>query len=60
MLDVPEAETNGDRRVRDAMQWLEAHDLIRIEQARGKEPTCTLLSALGDGKDYFRPNGGCV
>lgn len=54
-LALPDAMKNGARRVRDAMCWLDEHRFIRIEQTRGKEPTCFLLHPLGDGRDYVRP-----
>lgn len=58
MLDLPEPETNGARRVRDGCAWLEDHQLIVMEHHRGKEPTVFLRSALGDGGPYARQAGG--
>lgn len=55
MLDLPKDSTNGARRIRDAMDWLEAHRLIRVESTRGTVPKCFLLSPIGDGKEYSRP-----
>jgi len=56
MLDLPDPDKNGARRVRDATSWLEENKLIRVERVGGTEPRVYLLSALGDGAAYVRPS----
>lgn len=54
-LGLPDFERKGARRVRDALQWLEDANLIRVERARGKNPRVYLLSQAGTGNPYRRP-----
>ncbi|MGA3220446.1 MAG: hypothetical protein ABSE77_15425 [Acidimicrobiales bacterium] len=58
MLDLPDPDARGARRVRDAGNWLKEHQLVRVEHVRGKEPKVYLLSALGNGALYSRPGLG--
>jgi hypothetical protein len=58
MLDLPGPAGNGARRVRDAIEWLADRQLIRVEPDRVRGPRVYLLSPLGDGQPYTRPNPG--
>ena len=56
MLELPNPETNGARRVNEALTSLEHHKLISIEDRRpGRPPRVYLLSHAGDGEKYSRP-----
>jgi hypothetical protein len=54
-LGLEDPHGNGARRVRDAIAWLAAQSFIRIDRG-GPQPECFLLSPLGDGGAYHRPN----
>jgi hypothetical protein len=55
LLDLPEPDTNGQRRIRDAIQWLEDRDFIRSERQPGRPMAIQLLLEDGSGKTYFDP-----
>jgi hypothetical protein len=55
LLDLPEPDTNGQRRIRDAIQWLEDKDFIRSERQPGRPMAIQLLLEDGSGKSYFDP-----
>jgi hypothetical protein len=56
MLNLPNPETNGARRVNEALTSLEHQNLISLEDRRPGKPTRVyLLSHAGDGKQYSRP-----
>lgn len=54
MFDLPEPATDGARRVRDALRWLELNHFVRVERRPGKEAEVFLLSDEGTGKGYIR------
>jgi hypothetical protein len=56
MLDLPDPEQNGARRVADAIDWLEHHRLIAVARNAGAPADVRLLSQLGDGGHYSRPS----
>lgn len=60
LLSLPDPHVNGARRVNDAIRWLEAHKLIRVERAPGAVPEVFLLSNLGTGEPYTRPTDNWV
>lgn len=52
---------NGKQRVSRAIRWLAANDFVSLDEVghrRGREATVTLLSDLGDGAPFTRPDGG--
>jgi hypothetical protein len=51
-------EDNGARRVNNALKWLEAHKLIKLEQRVGAPSGITLLSSSGNGSRYVEREGG--
>ncbi len=55
LLDLPDPETNGQRRIRDAVQWLEAKEFVRTDKQPGKPMALQLLLEDGSGKAYFDP-----
>ena len=55
LLDLPDPEGNGQRRIRDATQWLEAHKFIRAHREPGKPTVLQILREDGSGKDYTDP-----
>jgi hypothetical protein len=57
MLDLDKPTTLGARRVSDALQWLNNHNYIDLDSQRGRPPTVTLKSAIGDDKPFARGLG---
>jgi len=55
LLGLDDPDRNGARRVSDAVAWLGAHQLVRVEPRKGRPPTVTLLDESGDGSDYQIP-----
>jgi hypothetical protein len=55
LLDLPDPEKNGQRRVRDAIQWLEAQELIHVERREGRPMVIQLLRDDGSGRAYTEP-----
>jgi hypothetical protein len=55
LLDLPDPEGNGQRRIRDAVQWLEAHEFVRTERHPGKPMVLQLLREDGSGRAYTDP-----
>lgn len=60
-LGLDQPDTNGARRIADALNWL-ADDkddtrkpLVKLERVSGEPPTVQLLSATGSGKVWSRP-----
>lgn len=60
-LGLDDPDTNGARRVADALNWLAKEDaqdrkpLVKLERVSGEPPTVQLLSATGNGKVWSRP-----
>lgn len=56
MLGLPKPETNGARRINEALTHLEQQKLIRLSERRqGKPAKAQLLSHTGSGEQYSRP-----
>jgi len=61
MLNLPNPETNGARRVNEAITWLQRHKLISIDDRRpGQPPRVYLRSHIGNGEPYSRPRSTWV
>lgn len=56
LWNLPSPDTNGARRVQEALNALEDHRLVRIQRHPGKESTVVLLDDAGTGLDYESPN----
>jgi hypothetical protein len=56
LLDLPQPETNGARRVTAAISWLEDHALLRTDRTPGLPATAFLLDERRTG-DPYRPPG---
>ncbi|MBJ7321687.1 MAG: hypothetical protein JHC70_05010 [Rhodococcus sp.] len=56
LWNLPSPDTNGARRVQEAMVALADHDLISVERHPGKQSTITLLDDAGTGGSYESPN----
>ena len=57
LLDLPDPEGNGQRRIRDAIGWLEDQQLLKTERNPGHPMTLQLLCEDGSGKAYTDPAG---
>lgn len=55
LLDLDSPETNGARRVVDAISWLGEHDYLRLERRQGRPTRIYLLSEDGSGDPYLPP-----
>jgi hypothetical protein len=55
LLDLPDPERRGDRRVRDAIRLFERERLLRVEKRPGKPSSLVLLHESGSGDSYSRP-----
>jgi hypothetical protein len=55
LLDLPEPETNGARRVSAAIEWLQANHLVRVERQPGTPSVVYLLDERGNGEPYTLP-----
>jgi hypothetical protein len=55
LLDLPDPEGNGQRRVRDALQWLEERKFIKTDLQPGKPTVIHLLREDGSGRAYTDP-----
>ena len=60
LLALPDPGVGGARRINDAIKWLGANKLIRLEPKQGGPAEVFLLSQLGDGQPYSRPGGRYV
>lgn len=58
LLDLPEPEGNGDRRVRDAIDWLAERKFIAVERQQGRPSTVYLLQEDGSESPYVVPAKG--
>lgn len=52
LFGLPAPESDGARRVRDAIRWLEKNKLVRVVRRPGKEAEVFLLSEDGSGKPF--------
>jgi len=57
LLDLPDPEGNGQRRIRDAIGWLEDEGLVRTMRTPGRPMALQLLLEDGSGHAYFDPAG---
>ncbi len=58
LLALPEPNTNGTRRVADAIKALrDNHQLIAVDNRPGEPSEITLLHESGSGQPYTRPRG---
>jgi hypothetical protein len=55
LLDLPDVEGAGARRINQAFGWLEKHDFIAVQARPGHPSRVTLLSDLGGGGEYSVP-----
>lgn len=55
LLGLPEPETNGARRIADALTWLERNGFVRVDPVPGRPSRVTLLNELGTGAPYEVP-----
>jgi hypothetical protein len=56
LLDLDNPETNGARRITDAVAWLGEHRLLHLERKQGRPTRIYLLADDGTGEPY-RPPG---
>lgn len=55
LLALPDPSGNGQRRIRDALQWLTKQQLINIEREKGSPLTIQLRRDDGSGSAYTNP-----
>lgn len=55
LLGLPDPETKGARRIKDALRWLDRHQLIGLETAPGRDSIVHLLEETGSGRRYELP-----
>jgi hypothetical protein len=55
MLDLPDPESKGARRIADALSWLEQNEFVELVRRGGAPPTIGLRSATGRGRPFVRP-----
>ena len=55
LLDLPDPEGNGARRVTAALTWLEQHNFVRINRDPGLPATVYLNDERGTGSPYVHP-----
>jgi hypothetical protein len=55
MLDLPDPSAKGARRIKDAIDVLEAQKLITVEDDPGKPPRLILMDETGSGEPYLPP-----
>lgn len=55
LLGLPDPETRGARRIKDALRWLAHHDFIRLETAPGRDSLVHLLEDTGSTRHYELP-----
>lgn len=55
LLDLPEPEGNGQRRIRDAIGWLEEEGFVRTMRAPGRPMALQLMREDGSGRPYSDP-----
>lgn len=57
LLGLPEPDTHGARRIANALDVLEAMNLVSLERRRGESTVITLLEESGTGEPYSLPSG---
>jgi len=55
LLDLPDADRNGQRRIRDAIGWLEDEGLIRTMRTPGRPMALQLMREDASGQTYSDP-----
>lgn len=55
LLDLPDPEGNGQRRVRDAISWLEDEGFLRTIRSPGRPMALQLMREDGSGQPYSDP-----
>jgi hypothetical protein len=55
LFDLDDPEGNGERRIRDAIAWLERNEFVRVERDPGRPPSVFLLNDDGSGGKYSVP-----
>lgn len=55
LLDLDDPEVHGQRRVREAIRWLEDAGFLRTERQPGRPMALQLLLEDGSGKEYVDP-----
>jgi hypothetical protein len=55
LLDLPEPDTNGARRISAGIEWLENHKFVRVDKRQGQPSKVFLLDERGAGVDYVLP-----
>jgi hypothetical protein len=55
LLDLDDPAGAGQRRIRDALSWLERQRLIAVSRAAGRPSVVTLLREDGSGERYVSP-----
>jgi hypothetical protein len=55
LLDLPDPDGSGARRIADAIHWLERNRFVRLERRRGYPSVVFLLDEAGSGEPYAHP-----
>lgn len=55
LLDLPDPDVKGARRVNEAVKWLEEHRFLSVESVPGHPNRVTLLEESGQGSAYSVP-----
>lgn len=55
LLGLQEPESKGARRIKDALRWLDEHDLLRLEKVVGHDSLVHLRDDGGSGEPYELP-----
>ncbi|WP_350246881.1 hypothetical protein RBB84_22500 [Rhodococcus sp. D-6] len=56
LLNLPDPETAGARRISDAFAWLHRHRYLDVDRARGRTTSFRLLDSNLTGEDYEKPS----
>jgi hypothetical protein len=55
MLNLPDPELKGARRISDSLSWLDQNGFVKLVRQGGSPPEIRLLSPSGDRLRYVRP-----
>lgn len=55
LLDLPDPELGGARRVSDALAWLKSRQFVEVQNRPGLPSRVVLLDESGDGRPYVVP-----
>ncbi|MCW2901983.1 MAG: hypothetical protein JWO67_4248 [Streptosporangiaceae bacterium] len=55
LLGLDQPDTNGARRIKDALRWLDVNQFIRLERVPGRDSVVHLLDDIGLGRSYELP-----